>query len=543
VDLQLSGKLALISGSTAGIGFAIATELAREGVKIVLNGRRPQQVAEAVERLRQLVSGAEIDGVAADLATADGVAALIAGCPQADILVNNLGIFDPVPFESIPDSEWQRFFEINVMSGVRLSRHYLPLMKAANWGRIVFISSESGINPPTEMLHYGMTKAAQLSISRGLAQTTTGTGVTVNAVLPGPTRSEGVAEFLGKLAGEQGITHARLGHQWRRLAGRGRRCFFHVLIFSQLSRRPTDEKNKVCVDRPGNIGTDLLYKLQRSPFLEPVWMVGIDPESEGLKRAAEMGLKVTADGVDGLLPHVLADGVQIAFDATSAYVHAENSRKLNALGVLMIDLTPAAIGPFCVPPVNLKELVGRREMNVNMVTCGGQATIPMVAAISRVQKVKYGEIVATISSKSAGPGTRKNIDEFTRTTSGAIEKVGGAEKGKAIIIINPAEPPLIMRDTVHCLTEEEPQTRGAITESIHAMIKEVQKYVPGYRLVNGPVFDGNRVSVFLEVQGLGDFLPTYAGNLDIMTAAAARTAEMFAEEIINGTLKLEPAAA
>ena len=301
------------------------------------------------------------------------------------------------------------------------------------------------------------------------------------------------------------------------------------------------KKIKCALIGPGNIGTDLLYKLQRSPFLEPAWMVGIDPESEGLKRAAEMGLKVTADGVDGLLPHVLADGVQIAFDATSAYVHAENSRKLNALGVLMIDLTPAAIGPFCVPPVNLKELVGRRETNVNMVTCGGQATIPMVAAISRVQKVKYGEIVATISSKSAGPGTRKNIDEFTRTTSGAIEKVGGAEKGKAIII-NPAEPPLIMRDTVHCLTEEEPQ-RDAITASIHAMIKEVQKYVPGYRLVNGPVFDGNRVSVFLEVQGLGDFLPTYAGNLDIMTAAAARTAEMFAEEIINGTLKLEPVAA
>ena len=210
MDLQLSGKRALISGSTADIGFAIATELAREGVKIVLNGRRPQQVAEAAERLRHLVSGAEVDGVAADLATADGVAALIAGCPQADILVNNLGIFDPLPFEAIPDSEWQRFFEINVMSGVRLSRHYLPLMKAANWGRIVFISSESGINPPTEMLHYGMTKAAQLSLSRGLAQTTTGTGVTVNAVLPGPTRSEGVAEFLGKLAAEQGITQAAM---------------------------------------------------------------------------------------------------------------------------------------------------------------------------------------------------------------------------------------------------------------------------------------------------------------------------------------------
>jgi acetaldehyde/propanal dehydrogenase len=299
------------------------------------------------------------------------------------------------------------------------------------------------------------------------------------------------------------------------------------------------KKIKCALIGPGNIGTDLLYKLKRSPFLEPAWMVGIDPESEGLKRAAELGLKVTADGVDGLLPHVLADNIQIAFDATSAYVHAENSRKLNELGVLMIDLTPAAIGPYCVPPVNLVEHVGKREMNVNMVTCGGQATIPMVAAVSRVQKVAYGEIVATVSSKSAGPGTRKNIDEFTRTTPGAVEKVGGAAKGKAIIIINPAEPPLIMRDTVHCLTETAPD-QAAITESIHAMIKEVQKYVPGYRLVNGPVFDGNRVSVYLEVQGLGDFLPTYAGNLDIMTAAGARTAEMFAEEMIKGTLKLEP---
>ncbi|UCV02745.1 acetaldehyde dehydrogenase (acetylating) [Dechloromonas denitrificans] len=299
------------------------------------------------------------------------------------------------------------------------------------------------------------------------------------------------------------------------------------------------KKIKCALIGPGNIGTDLLYKLKRSPFLEPAWMVGIDPESEGLKRAAELGLKVTADGVDGLLPHVLADNIQIAFDATSAYVHAENSRKLNELGVLMIDLTPAAIGPYCVPPVNLVEHVGKREMNVNMVTCGGQATIPMVAAVSRVQKVAYGEIVATVSSKSAGPGTRKNIDEFTRTTAGAVEKVGGAAKGKAIIIINPAEPPLIMRDTVHCLTETAPD-QAAITESIHAMIKEVQKYVPGYRLVNGPVFDGNRVSVYLEVQGLGDFLPTYAGNLDIMTAAGARTAEMFAEEMIKGTLKLEP---
>lgn len=299
-------------------------------------------------------------------------------------------------------------------------------------------------------------------------------------------------------------------------------------------------KIKCALIGPGNIGTDLLAKLQRSPVLEPVWMVGIDPESDGLKRAREMGIKTTHEGVDGLVPHMQQDGVQIVFDATSAYVHAENSRKVNAQGAMMIDLTPAAIGPYCVPPVNLKEHVGQAEMNVNMVTCGGQATIPMVAAISRVQPVAYGEIVATVSSKSAGPGTRKNIDEFTRTTAGAIEKVGGARKGKAIIIINPAEPPMIMRDTVHCLVEGEPD-KEAITASIHAMLAEVRKYVPGYKLVNGPVFDGNRVSVFLEVEGLGDYLPKYAGNLDIMTAAAARTAEMFAEEILAGKLTLQAA--
>ena len=299
-------------------------------------------------------------------------------------------------------------------------------------------------------------------------------------------------------------------------------------------------KIKCALIGPGNIGTDLLAKLKRSPVLEPVWMVGIDPESDGLKRAREMGIKTTAEGVDGLVPHMKADGVQIVFDATSAYVHADNSRKVNAQGALMIDLTPAAIGPYCVPPVNLREHVGRREMNVNMVTCGGQATIPMVAAVSRVQAVAYGEIVATVSSRSVGPGTRKNIDEFTRTTAGAVEQVGGAKRGKAIIIINPADPPLIMRDTVHCLTETEPD-REAITQSVHDMIKEVQKYVPGYKLVNGPVFDGKRVSVFMEVEGLGDYLPKYAGNLDIMTAAAARTAEMFAQEILSGKLTLQAA--
>ncbi|MBS97493.1 MAG: acetaldehyde dehydrogenase (acetylating) [Oceanospirillaceae bacterium] len=297
------------------------------------------------------------------------------------------------------------------------------------------------------------------------------------------------------------------------------------------------KKLKAAIIGPGNIGTDLLMKMQRSEWIEPVWMVGIDPESEGLKRAAEMGIKTTADGVDGLVPHVLDDDIRVAFDATSAYVHAENSRKLNELGVIMVDLTPAAIGPFCVPPVNLADHAKNLEMNVNMVTCGGQATIPMVAAVSRVQPVDYGEIIATVSSRSVGPGTRKNIDEFTRTTAGAVEKVGGAKKGKAIIIINPAEPPLIMRDTIHCLTESEPN-QDAITESVHQMVKEVQKYVPGYRLVNGPIFDGNRVSCFMEVEGLGDFLPKYAGNLDIMTAAGLRTAEMFAEEAANGVINL-----
>lgn len=289
-------------------------------------------------------------------------------------------------------------------------------------------------------------------------------------------------------------------------------------------------KIKCAIIGSGNIGTDLMAKLQRSPVLEPAWMVGIDPDSDGLARARAAGLKTTHEGVDGLLPHIKEDGVRIAFDATSAYVHAQNDRKLQALGVMVIDLTPAAIGPFCVPPVNLKDRIGDGATNVNMVTCGGQATVPIVAAVSRVQPVDYAEIVATISSRSAGPGTRKNIDEFTRTTARAIEQVGGAKQGKAIIILNPAEPPLIMRDTVHCLVQGEPD-RQAITESIEQMVAEVQRYVPGYRIKNGPTFDGRRVSTFLEVEGLGDYLPHYSGNLDIMTAAAARAAEIFAESL------------
>ncbi|NOQ84971.1 MAG: acetaldehyde dehydrogenase (acetylating) [Myxococcales bacterium] len=289
-------------------------------------------------------------------------------------------------------------------------------------------------------------------------------------------------------------------------------------------------KVKAAIIGSGNIGTDLLYKALRSEIIEPVWMVGIDPESEGLKRAKELGLKTTADGVEGMEPHIAGDKVQIAWDATSAYVHGSNNELVKRYGVKMVDLTPAAIGPFCVPPVNLQEMVGRDEQNVNMVTCGGQATIPMVAAVSRVQAVEYGEIIATVSSKSAGPGTRKNIDEFTRTTARGVEVVGGAERGKAIIIINPAEPPLMMRDTIHCLTKDAPK-QEEIIESAQQMIAEVQKYVPGYTLKNGPVFDGNRVSFYMVVEGLGDFLPKYAGNLDIMTAAGLRTAELIAEEI------------
>lgn len=276
-----------------------------------------------------------------------------------------------------------------------------------------------------------------------------------------------------------------------------------------------------------------MYKALRSAEIEPVWMVGIDPDSDGLARARSHGLKTTHEGVDGLIAHMREDNIRIAFDATSAYAHAENSRKVIEQGAVMIDLTPAAIGPYCIPSVNLAAQIALGASNLNMVTCGGQATIPMVYAVSRVQPVDYGEIIATVSSRSAGPGTRANIDEFTRTTATGVERVGGAKRGKAIIIINPADPPIIMRDTIHCLTETEPD-QEAIRASVHAMVAEVQKYVPGYQLKNGPVFDGRRVSIFLEVAGLGDYLPTYAGNLDIMTAAALRTGELIAAELRAG---------
>jgi len=290
-------------------------------------------------------------------------------------------------------------------------------------------------------------------------------------------------------------------------------------------------KIKAAIIGSGNIGTDLMFKAIRSDVIEPAWMVGIDPESQGLALAKEHGLQITNAGIDGMLPHVRSDEIRIAFDATSAHAHPEHAGKLQPLDVRVIDLTPAAIGPYCVPVVDLEKHLGREEMNINMVSCGGQATIPIVAAISETQDVEYAEIVATIASRSAGPGTRRNIDEFTRATARGLEVVGGAAKGKAIIILNPAEPPLIMRDTVHCLTREAPR-EAEIGRAIAAMIHRVQAYVPGYRLKNGPVFDGNRVSVFLEVQGLGDYLPPYAGNLDIMTSAALRTAE-----IIGATMR------
>jgi len=294
-------------------------------------------------------------------------------------------------------------------------------------------------------------------------------------------------------------------------------------------------KIKCALIGSGNIGTDLLYKVLRSDVLEPVWMVGIDADSEGLARARDLGVKTTHEGVDGVLPHLAADGVQIAFDATSAYVHKENSDKMNALGVFMVDLTPAAIGPLCVPPVNLDSLA--ETMNVNMISCAGQATIPIVYGVSRVQGVDYAEIIASLASKSIGAGTRANLDEFTYTTSNAVCQIGGAKKGKALCIINPAEPAMIMRNTIYCMTEHEPD-QEKITESLMDMIEKVQRYVPGYRLVNGPVFEGNKVAVFMEVAGLGDYLPTYAGNLDIMTAAACRTAEMYAEKILRGEMQL-----
>jgi acetaldehyde dehydrogenase len=288
----------------------------------------------------------------------------------------------------------------------------------------------------------------------------------------------------------------------------------------------------------GNIGTDLLYKLLRSDVIEPRWMVGVDPASEGLKRAANLGLETTSDGVDVLLGQ--SELPDLVFEATSAYVHRENAPRYKDAGITAIDLTPAAIGPYVVPPANLREHLD--VPNVNLITCGGQATIPMVYAVSRVVPVPYAEIVATVASTSAGPGTRANIDEFTRTTSRGVEVIGGAQRGKAIIVLNPADPPMIMRDTIFCAIPEDCD-RDAVAASIHQVVAEVQSYVPGYRLLQEPQFEDPsdmsggmaRVSVFVEVEGAGDFLAPYAGNLDIMTAAATKVGEEMARVKIGAT--------
>ena len=308
-------------------------------------------------------------------------------------------------------------------------------------------------------------------------------------------------------------------------------------------------KIKAAVIGSGNIGTDLMIKILRTAeHFEMGVMVGIDPESDGLARAKRMGVATTAEGVEGLVQMPEFADIQVVFDATSAGAHVHNDKLLreHKPDIRVVDLTPAAIGPYCVPVVNLEEHLG--EGNVNMVTCGGQATIPMVAAVSRVARAHYAEIVASISSKSAGPGTRANIDEFTETTSKAIEVVGGAGKGKAIIVLNPAEPPLLMRDTVYVLSEAADQAE--VEASVEEMVKAVNRYVPGYRLKQKVQFDvipedqpmnvpglgkfsGLKTSIFLEVEGAAHYLPAYAGNLDIMTSAALGTAERIAESLVN----------
>jgi len=291
-------------------------------------------------------------------------------------------------------------------------------------------------------------------------------------------------------------------------------------------------KTRVAIVGSGNIGTDLALKLQRSDNLELVYMVGIDPASEGLRRVAELGVTTSAGGVDWLLEQ--PDAPSIVFEATSAYAHRDNAPRFEAAGIQAIDLTPAALGPFVVPVVNLAE--NRDTPNVNLISCGGQATIPMVAAVSRVVDVPYAEIVASVSSASAGPGTRANIDEFTKTTARGVEQVGGATRGRAIMVLNPAEPPITMRNTVFCAIPRDGD-REAIAASIVAMAQAVGEYVPGYQLLAEPQFDDARsqwqdmarVTVLLAVEGAGDFLPKHAGNLDIMTAAAAAVAERLAE--------------
>ncbi|MGW5655657.1 acetaldehyde dehydrogenase (acetylating) [Streptomyces humi] len=309
-----------------------------------------------------------------------------------------------------------------------------------------------------------------------------------------------------------------------------------------MTTTTSDSRTRVAVIGSGNIGTDLMIKVLRlSESLEIAAMVGIDPRSDGLARAKRLKVATTHDGIDGLVAMDEFQDISIVFDATSAGAHSRHDEVLRAHGKTVVDLTPAALGPYVVPPVNGADHLD--APNVNMVTCGGQATIPVVAAVNAVTPVHYGEIIASISSRSAGPGTRANIDEFTETTSSAIEKVGGAGRGKAIIILNPAEPPLVMRDTVHCLVSD--CDDAAVTAAVEEMVRSVRAYVPGYRLKQNVQFervaaddplralapgrgDALKVSVFLEVEGAAHYLPAYAGNLDIMTSAALRTAERMA---------------
>jgi acetaldehyde dehydrogenase len=285
---------------------------------------------------------------------------------------------------------------------------------------------------------------------------------------------------------------------------------------------------KVGVIGPGNIGSDLMYKIRRARFLEMGVMAGV-VESEGIKRAAALGVPVSTEGVRAVAAR---KDIRIAFDATSADAHIRyNAVPLKEAGIVSIDLTPAALGPYCVPAVNLDAM--RSEPDINMVTCGGQATIPLIYAISRAAGVAYAEIVACISSKSAGPGTRANMDEFTQTTAKAIETVGGADKGKAIIILNPAEPPLMMTNTILARVKEPGAGLEKIAASIEAMVLELQAYVPGYRVIVPPALEGDKVSMIVQVEGQGDFLPKYSGNLDIINAAAVAAAERIAEEMLK----------
>ncbi len=285
------------------------------------------------------------------------------------------------------------------------------------------------------------------------------------------------------------------------------------------------KKIKAAILGSGNIGTDLMMKLKQSPIIELTSLIGIDPQSDGLKKAAEYGYEVITNGIAGFLER--PELAHIIFDATNAKAHLNHAKKLRELDKQLIDLTPAAIGPLVVPPVNIKDHIEAK--NINLITCGGQATIPIIYAISRIQPVDYAEIVATISSKSAGPGTRANIDEFTKTTANGIEKIGRAKKGKAIIILNPAEPPIMMRDTIHVLVEGNEVKKDEVRKSIQQIVHDVQQYVPGYRLKQEPMIEGNQVTVFIEVEGAGHYLPPYAGNLDIMTASAVKVAEEWAK--------------